>query len=70
MLLDLFGAILGVAQSEASISAEEGLHQVSCLGLNVRRELIIAVHDLLVDAIGVIIVERRVPRQHFKNEDS
>lgn len=35
-----------------------------------RRELIITVHDLLVDTKGVVIVEGRVAGQHLENQDS
>ena len=32
------------------------------------RELVVAIHDLLVDAQGVVVVERRVARKHFEDQ--
>jgi hypothetical protein len=59
-----------VAESQATISAEETFDEVACLWLNMGWELIVAIHDLLVNAKRVVIIERRVASKHFEDENS
>lgn len=61
---------LGAAKSHCSVCAKETFDQVSRFWFNVRWEFVVAVHDLLINAEWVVIVERRVTSQHLKNQDS
>ena len=70
VLLDLISSVVLVSQSQLTVSAQERLHKVSGLGLNVGRELIVSIHDLLVDAERVVIIEGWVASKHLKNKDT
>lgn len=68
--LNLTASVPLIAQSQAAISTQEALHELTGFGLNVGRELVVAIHDLLVDAQRVVIVERWVACQHLKDENA
>ena len=70
VVFDFIGTARRAAHSERAVGAQERSDQVACLRLNVRRELVVAVHDLLVDADRVVIVEGRIASEHLINEDA
>jgi len=68
--LDLTASVSLIPESQAAISTQEALHELTGLRLNMRREFVVAIHDLLVDAQWVVIIERWVASQHFKDKNA
>ena len=67
---NFLSAILGKTETETSVGAKERFDQVTSFGLNVGRELVITVHDFLVDSHGIVVVERRISGKHLENKDA
>ena len=70
VVLDLLWSTWGAAHPQRSVSTEEGSDEISGLWLDVRWEFVISVHDLLIDADGIVVVERRVSSEHLENENT
>mmetsp|Transcript_4360 Transcript_4360/g.11304 ORF Transcript_4360/g.11304 Transcript_4360/m.11304 type:complete len:212 (+) Transcript_4360:158-793(+) len=70
VLFDVLGRVLQVADALCAVCGEQLAHEVTRVRLKVARELELAREDLLVDPEGVLVVKRRVARQHFVDEDA
>jgi hypothetical protein len=67
---DIVWTIFGASQAYVSICTEKTFYQISCFWLNVRREFVVTVHNLLVDTKRVIIVKGWITCKHLENEDT
>ena len=59
-----------IAKSERSVCAKEAFDKITSFLLNMWWKFIIAIHDLLVNAHRVVIVERWITSKHLKNKDT
>lgn len=66
--LYVIGAIALIPETHAPVGTEKRLDQVARFGVHVRWKLVVAVHDFLVDAEWVVIVEGWVAGKHFEDE--
>lgn len=67
VLLNFLCSVPSEAKSEAAISTQETLDEVASFWLDVRRELVVPIHDLLVDSHRVVIVEGWVAGEHLED---
>mmetsp|Transcript_31684 Transcript_31684/g.69278 ORF Transcript_31684/g.69278 Transcript_31684/m.69278 type:complete len:328 (-) Transcript_31684:764-1747(-) len=68
--LHVLRAALEVAYPLGQVGSEQLLDQVLGVAVEVPRELDLALEDLLVDAERVLVVKRRVAREHLVDKDA
>ena len=66
----LVGSADRAAHSQTTVSAQEAPDKITSFGLNVRREFVVAVHNLLINAERIIVIEWRIASEHLENEYS
>ncbi|ETW03639.1 hypothetical protein, variant [Aphanomyces invadans] len=70
VFLDVIHAVLEAAVTLRQVGREQSLNKRFRVAVKVPREVNLAGQDLLIDAHRVVVAERRLPGEHFKDQDA